>query len=270
MKKLANQIADLATSEDELREKAKATALAILDSKFKQGMISVVIASEIHRSICEITGNHDPFRFMKDVEIEKAKRLYDLIKGNFGSDFLGALRLAALGNSIDFFRPIEAVEREIADMDIDFKINDCDRFEQKARKAHLMLYLADNAGEMFFDMPLLNLMRKHGRTVYVVKEAPIQNDVTRDEIMRGNLVTAAGETATTGTATPGIDFSAASEEFIKLFRQADFVLAKGMGYYETLEELPAEGRIFFCLKAKCLPVARSLNVPLNSYVAMLH
>jgi len=48
------------------------------------------------------------------------------------------------------------------------------------------------------------------------------------------------------------------------------VLAKGMGYYETLEELPADGRIFFCLKAKCAPVAEWLKVPLFSFVAMLH
>ncbi len=75
---------------------------------------------------------------------------------------------------------------------------------------------------------------------------------------------------TTGTATPGIDFSQASDDFKKAFESADFVFAKGMGYYETLEELPAEGRIFFCLKAKCGPVAASLKVPLNSYVAMLH
>jgi uncharacterized protein with ATP-grasp and redox domains len=37
-----------------------------------------------------------------------------------------------------------------------------------------------------------------------------------------------------------------------------------------LEELPADGRLFFCLKAKCRPVAESLKVTLNSYVARLH
>jgi uncharacterized protein with ATP-grasp and redox domains len=75
---------------------------------------------------------------------------------------------------------------------------------------------------------------------------------------------------TTGTATPGIDFSQASDDFKRAFESADFIFAKGMGYYETLEELPAGGRIFFCFKAKCSPVARSLKVPLNSYVALLH
>jgi len=42
-----------------------------------------------------------------------------------------------------------------------------------------------------------------------------------------------------------------------------------MGHYEALSELPPEGRFFYCLKAKCKPVASSLGVPINSYVAML-
>ena len=44
---------------------------------------------------------------------------------------------------------------------------------------------------------------------------------------------------------------------------------KGMGNYETLSELPIRGKIAYCLMAKCQPIADSLRVPLNSYVAML-
>jgi len=74
---------------------------------------------------------------------------------------------------------------------------------------------------------------------------------------------------TTGTATPGVLLSQASAEFKRQFEAADLILAKGMGYYETLSELPGDGRVLHCLKAKCKPVADSLGVPLNSYVAML-
>jgi len=74
---------------------------------------------------------------------------------------------------------------------------------------------------------------------------------------------------TTGTATPGIIFSLASDQFKREFEFADIIFAKGMGYYESLSELPAEGRVFYCLKAKCQAVADSLGVPVNSFVAML-
>jgi uncharacterized protein with ATP-grasp and redox domains len=78
-----------------------------------------------------------------------------------------------------------------------------------------------------------------------------------------------GEIIDTGTATPGIDLSQASAEFKREFSSADLIFAKGMGYYESLSELPAKGRVFYCFRAKCQPVADSLGVPLKSYVAML-
>lgn len=267
---LDRQTSDLATEDHALRERARKAGEEVLQREFQPGQLSVVIASAIQDTVKGITGNDDPYRAMKDIEIETGRQLYLFVRAQFEDSFPSLLELAALGNSIDFFRPIEEVKKEIAGRQLSFTINDSSLLENKVRKARFMLYLADNTGEMFFDMPLLNLMRKHGRTIYVVKESPVQNDVTCEEIFRAGLDQEAGEVMTTGTATAGMDFSRASEEFKTAFAGADFILAKGMGYYETLEELPAEGRIFFCLKAKCRPVAEALNVPLGSYIAMLH
>jgi uncharacterized protein with ATP-grasp and redox domains len=112
-------------------------------------------------------------------------------------------------------------------------------------------------------------MRKQASVAYVVKSAPVQDDITVEDIRRAGLEAELGEILTTGTATPGIDFSQASAEFNHQFNSADLIFAKGMGYYESLSELPAEDKVFYCLRAKCQPVADSLKVPLNSYVAML-
>ncbi|MFA5079347.1 MAG: ARMT1-like domain-containing protein, partial [Dehalococcoidia bacterium] len=174
------------------------------------------------------------------------------------------------GNSMDFFRPIEELEKEFLENRLQFAIDDSALLEGRVKSSGLVLYLADNSGEVFFDMPLLHLMRRYARTIYVVKELPVQNDVTVEDIGRAGLVKEAGEVITTGTATPGVLLDLASEEFKQALAAADFIFAKGMGYYETLDELPPQGRIFFCLKAKCGPVARSLGVPLNSFVAKLH
>lgn len=74
---------------------------------------------------------------------------------------------------------------------------------------------------------------------------------------------------TTGIASPGIVFTLASAQFKQEFESADLIFAKGMGYYESLSELPRQEKIFYCLMAKCKPVADSIGVPVNSYVAML-
>ncbi len=267
---MADQACVLASGDVALRQEARQKAGKILNQKLKPGVVSIHVATPMHDVIKQTTGNPDPYRSTKDIEIDEARKLFGLVKKSYKEDFIAYLRLAALGNAIDFFKPIEEVKREIRALKLQFAIDDSALLESRVKNSNFILYLADNAGEVFFDMPLLNLMRKFARTVYVVKERPVQNDITIADINKAGRETEAGEVMTTGTATPGVIFALASEEFKQAFEEADFVFAKGMGYYETLEELPAHGRIFFCLKAKCGPVARSLKVPLDSYVAKLH
>jgi damage-control phosphatase, subfamily I len=270
LQRLAVQASNNSTEDQCLREEAKKKAEELLAEKLKPGSMSIIVASAMHDIIRKVTGNTDPYRLTKDIEIEESRMLFGLVKDCYTEGFPEYLKLAALANAIDFFKPIEDVKREITENKLSFEIDDSALLEGKAKKSGFILYLADNAGEVFFDIPLLGLMRKFARVVYVVKESPVQNDVTLEEIRRAGLEKQVGEVMTTGTATPGIDFTQASDSFKKAFHTADFVFAKGMGYYETLEELPAEGRIFFCLKAKCGPVAESLKVPLDSYIAKLH
>jgi hypothetical protein len=112
-------------------------------------------------------------------------------------------------------------------------------------------------------------MRQFADVIYVVKPSPVQNDATPEDIRKAGLEAEFGKVITTGIASPGIIFSAASEEFKQEFESTDLILAKGMGHYEALSELPQQGKFFYCLMAKCQPVADSLRVPLHSYVAML-
>lgn len=267
LQKLAFQAAELAANEEKAKARAIEESMKILRRDFSLDCVSIVVATKIHNAIKEITGDPDPYRQMKDREIEIGRDLSRQIKIN-QVDFVDCLKFAALGNTIDFFRPLNVIVNDMWEP-VNFVIDDAQRFEAKTEHAARVLYLADNAGEAFFDVPLVRWLRKRVSVGYVVKSAPVQNDVTLDDIRRAGLEEELGEILTTGTATPGIDFSQASSEFRKEFSSADLVFAKGMGYYESLSELPAEGKVFYCLRAKCQPVADSLRVPLNSFVAIL-
>jgi uncharacterized protein with ATP-grasp and redox domains len=221
----------------------------------------------MHDVIKKITGNPDPYRQMKDKEISIARELTQQIKVK-ADEFGSCLKFASLGNTMDFFRPLDVIRQDVNEP-VNFVIDDSKSFEAKLKHVSRVLYLADNAGEAFFDLPLIRWMKRRASVAYVVKSAPVQNDVTLEDIRRAGLEEEIGELLTTGTATPGIDFLQASAEFKGEFKSADLIFAKGMGYYESLSELPAEGKVFYCLRAKCQPVADALGVPLNSYVAML-
>ena len=267
LQRLAYQAAELATDDEQAKARAVGESLKILRDNFSLGGVSIVIATKIHGVIKEVTQNPDPYREMKDKEIAVARELSKQIKLEHGS-FRSCLKFAALGNTIDFFRPFDVIKEDMK-RQVNFDIDDSERFKAELKDARRVLYLADNAGEVFFDLPLIRWMRQWASVAYVVKASPVQDDVTLEDIRRARLEAQLGEIIATGTATPGIDFSQASTEFKHEFNSADLIFAKGMGYYESLSELPAEGRVFYCLRAKCQPVADSLGVPLNSYVAML-
>jgi uncharacterized protein with ATP-grasp and redox domains len=78
-----------------------------------------------------------------------------------------------------------------------------------------------------------------------------------------------GKVMTTGVDEVGLHLPSCSDEFKAQFESADLIIAKGMGHYETMSELPIYGKFVYCLMAKCQPIANSLHVPLNSYVVML-
>ena len=266
--RLVRQVAELSTSDESLRAEALKEGLKIVDDNFSYDVVSIAIATKIHRAIKEITGNPDPYRAMKDEEMSISRELFEEISPSYTQDFQGCLALSVLGNAIDFFRDFDSIKEDMRGV-VKFSLDDSSRFEEKLRKAEGVLFLADNAGEVFFDLPLVQWMGRLAKVTYVVKESPVQNDLTLEDLRRSRLEGEFDAVMTTGTATPGVILSLASAQFNREFESADLILAKGMGYYEALTELPDDGRVLHCLKAKCKPVADSLGVAMDSYVAVL-
>jgi uncharacterized protein with ATP-grasp and redox domains len=268
LRRLISQAAELATGDTSLKQRATTEAMKILDEEFSYSQLSIVIATKIHRVVKEVAHNPDPYRAMKEREMRVARELYPELMSRYKDDFQGRLKLAAAANAIDFFREPGSIREDMRNP-VSFAVDDSEQFEARLKDIGKVLYLADNAGEVYFDLPLFKWMKQFAPVIYVVKPSPVQNDVTLQDIREAGLEGEFGRVMTTGVASPGIVFSLASAQFKQEFQSADLIFAKGMGHYEALSELPPEGKVFYCLKAKCRPVAESLGVPLNSYVAML-
>jgi len=283
LRRLIYQAAELATGDASLKQNAIKEAMKILDDEFSYSQLSIVIATKIHKVVREMTHNPDPYRAMKEREMTLARELYPELslraeaasrrrgkkRSNLYKDELrGCLKLAAAANVIDFFREPGSIKDDIR-KPVSFAVDDSEQLEAKLKDAGKVLYLADNAGELYFDLPLVKWMKQFAHVIYVVKPSPVQDDLTLDDVRKSGLEGEFGKVISTGVASPGIVFSLASAQFKREFESADLIFAKGMGHYEALSELPPEGRFFYCLMAKCQPVANSLGVPINSYVAML-
>ncbi len=259
----------MATNDQPLRKKAKTISLEILKTRFYSGTVSTHIASEVHRVIRGVTNNSDPYESMKKRETQIAEQTIAEININPHCNMKVYINLALQGNSIDFFLDAKTIVENL-NKPVMLAIDEIGEVEQSVDKAKKILYLADNAGECYFDLPLLQHLRNKAETVYVVRGSPVQNDITLKDVEVAGLKGEIGTVITTGNDFVGLDLETSSEEFRREFERADLIIAKGMGYYETITEMEGQGKVAFLLKTKCQPVADSLCVPLNSYVVKLY
>ncbi|MFU8796145.1 MAG: damage-control phosphatase ARMT1 family protein [Dehalococcoidia bacterium] len=281
LQRMISQAVDLATGDASRRHQVIREANRILEEEFSYTSLCIIVASRIHSMIRGMTGNHDPYRPMKEGEMRLARDLYPELSQGLRIEAPGGrqgdgrfhdlrvhIQMAAAANAIDYFRDFDAVRGDLR-RPVEFAVDDLECLSGILGEAKTILYLADNAGEIYFDLLVVKRLKQSAEVVYVVKPEPCQNDLTLEDVKDTGLEGEFGRVMSTGIASPGVIFSQASIEFRRKFESADLIFAKGMGHYEALSELPAEGRFFHCLKAKCLRVSQSIGVPLNSYVAML-
>jgi hypothetical protein len=264
LQKLARQATELATSNPQVRSKIEREVAKIL-KRLSPEVVPPDMSNEFHPIIKEFSGSRDPYRERKLREIEAARLAFSKIEPE--EDLRSCVEIAAQGNAIDFFVDHETLLRSLRETP-KFAIDHVERLKQKLATAREILYLSDNAGEAFFDLPLVKALGKHAKVTYAVKEAPIQNDLTLEDLRRAGL-SDSFDSIIEAPATIGIYLEKASPKFRAKFDRVDLVVAKGMGNYETLSELPESGKFFYILRAKCGPVARSLGVNIDDYVAML-
>jgi uncharacterized protein with ATP-grasp and redox domains len=271
---LAQQAATLAAGEEPgFLAEAEAAAREILNDTETRSLTSPQRANLILGKIKRRSGVADPYAEFKAREMEQARKVYSQIKGTLPDDLRSGVNLAALGNSLDFFTDPEKTLSEIPNQirkGSFFFHDDIDRLEGfLSAGPGLVLYLTDNAGEIYFDQPLYAYIQERaGRTVLVVKGGPSLNDVTRAELKISGLDKEFSEVADTGTDGIGIEWKNVSKEFLDLIDNADLILAKGMANFESIfpRDLPCP--VFFLFKAKCQPIQDYLKAPGESYWAL--
>jgi uncharacterized protein with ATP-grasp and redox domains len=177
-----------------LVEKSERAARKILADAEINPTSSPQIANRILREIRRLSGVDDPFAEFKAREMEQVRELFSQIEGNVGETLRSRVSLAALGNNLDFFINPEQALAEIPQQFLNetaFFRDDIDQLEACLRETlATVLYLTDNAGEIYFDRPLYEYIRDRSRqTVLVVKGGPSLNDLTRVELETAGLET---------------------------------------------------------------------------------
>jgi len=259
----------MTTDDEQIQEKVLREAL-YLGSKMDLSQSPPAMAQKIHRFIREITGVKDPYLEVKNRFNKLALQMYPELKQQVetSADPLEAtVRLAIAGNIIDL-----GVKTSIKESDVEKIINDSltadfdsrqiEEFRNAVSRAEKIVYLADNAGEIVFDRLLIEQLPAEKVTV-VVKGRPVINDATMEDAESAGL-TKLVEVIDNGSDAPGTIMKSCSQAFRNRFAEADLVIAKGQGNYETLSDV--DKNVFFILKVKCPVIARDLGCEVGEMI----
>ena len=270
-----------ATTNPALRFRAMAELLRLLSREFRPTAVPADLGTKRDRLVKRITGNDDPYKWSKRISNEKALKLLPLarkiVEEGFAQQdrFKKACLCAIVGNVMEFHIPghrftFRGLRKTFRDAEKDLVIDNINKVYELAKKAHTILYLVDNAGEIVFDTLLVEQLKNMGVGVTVgVKGDPVLNDATLEDAEASGISKIADKTITTGTDAVGLFPKEVSGEFLDVYNSVDLILAKGMGYAETLTEDKLKKPHALLFRTKCNPVANYFGVPREKNVARL-
>jgi len=226
------------------------------------------MGQRIHRMIRELLGEEDPYGEIKERSNVLASEWRERLRGRVAQSedpLETAVRLAIAGNIIDY-GPTSHVDPDrvagtiehalVAPLDL----GTVEELRRAIGQAETILYLGDNAGEIYFDALLVEQLPAQ-KVVFAVRGAPTINDATLEDARAAGL-TDRVRVIDNGTDIPGTVLAECSPAFREVYARADLILSKGQGNFETLDD--DSDRVFSLLMAKCPLVAGQLGCPVGS------
>jgi len=234
-------------------------------------------AGRLNRLVITAAENADLYRNEKKKSNDLALSVYNACKNRIekAEDPLrAAVELSIAGNIIDYgvkntLDVEEELERIMKEENALLKNSNMEFFAYPAFSANLkeskeILYLADNAGEIVFDRILIETIRNmypHTHFTFAVKSTPILNDALIEDAVYCGLESCTAIIAS-GSEIPGTVLSLCSREFLECCRNADMIISKGQGNYESFESPQKD--VFYLFMAKCPIVARQAGCEIRA------
>ncbi|MBI9081063.1 MAG: DUF89 family protein [Pseudodesulfovibrio sp.] len=273
LRMMAQREALLACPDDEAMQQKIIDAWEQILKKIDLNQPPPLIARSLADLLESMTGCGDLYREDKLQANTRVLELFPQFKSmvekrraSQGEDSLAlALELAIIGNFIDKAVAVDFDwEDGLANVSDTISSKVLKQFKTLAQPGAQVLILGDNTGEIVLDMLLVEELKLRGCEVtYAVRSKPVINDATMEDAIAVGM-TRLCSVVESGVDTPGTVIERCLPEFVERMRQADVILSKGLGNYESLE-----GRwsgIFCAFKVKCERIAKKTGLPLGESV----
>jgi damage-control phosphatase, subfamily I len=238
--------------------------MEVLKDAMPRKVDSFIIGLKTMEVIRKATGCGDPYKDFKKRVAQTANRLAPQIReGMRKSDdpLLTACHAAVMGNNLDVVgNGSHDLVNERTCAELHFAVNDFEQLRSVLSGAKKIVYLADNAGEVFFDRIFIEGMlavRADAEIDYFIKDFPFLSDAQPEDIIDVHI-----EEIATVKTLPLIEpiemeqayLSKMFEEFLSAAKQADLVVAKGQANFELLPSMMKDA--FYLFMHKCPVIAK--------------
>jgi damage-control phosphatase, subfamily I len=254
---------------------------------------SAYLGFSARQRLYQLTHVEDPYNALKRIVNEYSATQIDIFRNylnkmknvpkssaNPNELFRKACLGSVLGNVMEFFLlehdfSVKFVKPLLDLLDEEtFAIDDLDETFKLLPSISKILLLTDNAGEIYFDGVLIETIKSLFPNIHVtvaVKPSPIINDAMMADAKAANLEKIADRVMTTGINSIGLFLEQTSLEFKKVWDNADLIIKKGMGHFETSDILSETNPcpILYIFRVKCTTVAEVIGAKHNQNVAKL-
>ena len=235
------------------------TVMSII-SKSSPSDSAPLISTKVVRALSKITDINDHYieekNHSNDLILKMEKEILQNID-NADDKLISAIQYSLAGNYIDFGAMSNISDdslKIIIDKAHEFIINEdiAYRFKSDLQNAKSLVYLTDNAGEIVFDKMLIQTIMVHYPDIKInaiVRGYPIYNDATIQDAISVGL-TDFVDVCDNGFDAPGTVLTHINKKSRDLIDNADLIISKGMGNFETL--YGCKKNIYYSFLCKCV------------------
>lgn len=191
----------------------------------------------------------------------------EILEHIYNSDdkLCAALKYAMVGNFIDFGAMDKVDINQLKNLIKDapkrvINIKEYDNFIEELKNAKHIAYIIDNAGEIVFDKIFIKVIKEIYSDIninVIVRGKPVHNDATiidAEEIGLSNIVNVVNN----GTDIPGTQLNQINPESKKIIDDADVIISKGQGNFESL--FGCGKNIYYIFLCKCDLFTKRFNI----------
>lgn len=238
-------------------------------TKYMQGILEIIAKAAISMSAPEIVGQINEFKqhygevndfaeiksYFNNLMLSYEKNIEFKIE-NSNNSLKTAVKYAMAGNFIDFGAMENVDEEKFKERldsteNLEIDASEFDRFENDIKNSKNIVYLTDNCGEIVLDKLLIKQILKTNSNVkinVIVRGKPVLNDCTIEDAKQVGLDKVV-DIIGNGSAVAGTVLDKISPDAKKIIDNADVIISKGQGNFETLHHCGKN--IYYLFLCKC-------------------